>query len=1020
MSALCILTLAFLELAAGPQVRAASAPAGTALTGTAPAGTAPAVPTATAPAVPPGTYLYVGNSGDNTLSVVNTANPTAAVPGSPIAVGAPEAVAVTPDGTKAYVVGNNGSISVVDTASDTLTSSLLSGPGHLGIAMAVDGRHAYITNSRADTVSVLDTSTDTITGTIPVGHNPYGVAAAPDGRHLYVTDNVSNSVSVIDTETNAVTDTIAVGVAPIGVAVTPDGSKVYVPDATSGTVSVIATAGAKKNEVVATVPVGTQPFGVAITPDGSHAYVENFGGNTVSVIATAGDTVSSTVTVQTHPYAAVASPDGSRVYVGNSNSDSVSAIDTATGAVSSFPVGVHPGGLAIGRVVTKAKTPYLDAVQAQLRQSSPGLEHTVWERTDGNALDPADPADPTSWILDVPGCFDKNPCKDRPGMTRFLGKIVANLSAAKHTIDISALGLPEFPGSLRFGIVPGIAFPDGDYYKSIVQGAHNALANQPAGGHLQVRFLMGAGYLPFSGDAPGYATKFVKDVTAGLSAGYAQRLWVNVAEMTTSAAVTIKIYTGPHTVVLPTINGATPSWNHSKLYVVDGHTALTGGINPFSQQYIDTPKPVTDMMIALKGPAASSAGKFLNRMWQWVCAQPKARSGDMQGVWIGANSGAGCLQHFPATDTATPGNEPVLSVASLGVGVQADDQASTFQLPAITDVQQANCLALTGSFKDLINNGKWATGTEARDFYTVNPDLVAQHALIEAAKSSIILSQQDVFGGCYGKLPFYRLPYMDLQLFDDLARKMAQGVKVRIVVSTPRQPDDYSVLDSLGQEEEGLRQRIMVVTGMDESQATQLMHRTLQLASLRTSEGSTWEGKQNGITCKQGSDSCTYALHTKLVMVDDKAFYIGSRNLYSAMEQDHGYIIEDAAAAQQLHQKFLDPEWKFSKDTAIVDWTTASGTWPRVDSVIQLWAPDADQPTVEVGATTQKGGAYTVEWGDGTSSDGESGQVASHLYSEGFGSYVITLHDKTTGDFSTQTVILTKQGCTFCTGNDPH
>jgi hypothetical protein len=82
------------------------------------------------------------------------------------------------------------------------------------------------------------------------------------------------------------------------------------------------------------------------------------------------------------------------------------------------------------------------------------------------------------------------------------------------------------------------------------------------------------------------------------------------------------------------------------------------------------------------------------------------------------------------------------------------------------------------------------------------------------------------------------------------------------------------------------------------------MRANLQLASLRSSQDPKW------------ADGATYALHTKLVSVDDSAFYIGSKNLYPAWIQDQGYIVEDRAAALQIKANLLDPEWKYSCATA--------------------------------------------------------------------------------------------------------
>ncbi|MDN3351237.1 hypothetical protein [Actinomadura sp. DC4] len=78
---------------------------------------------------------------------------------------------------------------------------------------------AYVTDFNANTVSVIDTATNTVIGTIPVGANPRGVAISPGGTRVYVANFGSTTVSVIDTATNAVIATIPVGAFPIRVAV---------------------------------------------------------------------------------------------------------------------------------------------------------------------------------------------------------------------------------------------------------------------------------------------------------------------------------------------------------------------------------------------------------------------------------------------------------------------------------------------------------------------------------------------------------------------------------------------------------------------------------------------------------------------------------------------------------------------------------------------------------------------------------------------------------------------------------
>src|SRR6266404_2469698 len=108
--------------------------------------------------------------------------------------------------------------------------------------------NAYITNGGDNSMSVIDTATNTVIATIPVSDRPFSVVVTPDGSKVYVTNNNSGNprtVSVIDTATNTVIATIHVGAKPFGVAVTPDGSKVYVANnnpGNPGTVSVIDTA----------------------------------------------------------------------------------------------------------------------------------------------------------------------------------------------------------------------------------------------------------------------------------------------------------------------------------------------------------------------------------------------------------------------------------------------------------------------------------------------------------------------------------------------------------------------------------------------------------------------------------------------------------------------------------------------------------------------------------------------------------------------------------------------------------
>ncbi|MDF3293222.1 Ig-like domain repeat protein [Streptomyces silvisoli] len=256
----------------------------------------------------------------------------------------PTGVAITPDGLHAYVA-NEGSnnVSVIATATNTVTATVPVGTTPFGVAITPDGLHAYVTNSGDNTVSVIATATNTVTATVPVGTTPLGVAITPDGLHAYVANEGSNNVSVIATATNTVTATVPVGTTPLGVAITPDGLHAYVTNSGDNTVSVIATA---TNTVTATVAVGATPLGAAIA--GTNAYVANNGDNTVSVISTATNTVTHTPAVGTAPVGVATSPNGLRAYVANNTDNTVSVITTATNTVTgTIPTGPGPFELAV-------------------------------------------------------------------------------------------------------------------------------------------------------------------------------------------------------------------------------------------------------------------------------------------------------------------------------------------------------------------------------------------------------------------------------------------------------------------------------------------------------------------------------------------------------------------------------------------------------------------------------------------------------------------------------------------------
>jgi YVTN family beta-propeller protein len=299
------------------------------------------------------TVAYVVNNNSNSVSVINTATNTVT---ATIAVGSqPEGVVFSPDGTRAYVTDppqHIGAISVINTASNSVIATITLGTGVLPVLPAItpDGKSLYVPDDGHNTVIVVDTATNTVSATIPVGTAPRDVVITPDGARAYVGNELSGTVSVIDTASKTVVGSpISVAASSQGMflAMTPDGRHIYVSPEGGSTIFVIDTA---TNTVSTTISGVTNSGGLAVTPDGASVYITNIGAGKVAIIDTATNTVQpGLISVGAGPTGVAITPDGAFVYVTNNaiNSATVSAIATATNTVvATVTVGSQPFGIA--------------------------------------------------------------------------------------------------------------------------------------------------------------------------------------------------------------------------------------------------------------------------------------------------------------------------------------------------------------------------------------------------------------------------------------------------------------------------------------------------------------------------------------------------------------------------------------------------------------------------------------------------------------------------------------------------
>ena len=234
----------------------------------------------------------------------------------------PHEVAVTPDGSMAFVASPREGISVIDVRAmkelRRVNTGALSAPhdvlyaggklyftaeGYktigrydpaadkvewmLGIGqdgthllvLAKDQQTLWVPNRGSNSISVIDGVTGGPprfkTTAIPVpGTTPEGLDLSPDGRELWTATRGDGGVSIIDTATRRVIQSLNLKLTDANrLKFTPDGSKVIILDGGTGTLIVLDAASRKEIKRLKVAPRDTGDGGVFVMPDGSRAYL---------------------------------------------------------------------------------------------------------------------------------------------------------------------------------------------------------------------------------------------------------------------------------------------------------------------------------------------------------------------------------------------------------------------------------------------------------------------------------------------------------------------------------------------------------------------------------------------------------------------------------------------------------------------------------------------------------------------------------------------------------------------------
>lgn len=295
---------------------------------------------------PDGTRLMVTHYGDDSFSLINTADSADAQ--TVIDIEEPFAIAVsdTPH--------SRGYVSTVSTAYDSIVAFDMDANRVVAthpvvhsvtdLAVSPDGRRVYASRSSANgaDIAILDTTTgkeDAIGLATSPGSTAGCVRVSPDGRRLYAAVNgpCAAELVVIDAHNPRVLNTIEIGSPIRDIALSRDGATAYVgscgPD--FGAVIDVVDVGDGRNASVAnTYKIGeiagflTQ---LVMSHDGERAYL--VGETGVTVLSTSTHDVIGNIMVGAQPSCATESPDGSRLYIAD-YAGAITVLTVASSAVS--------------------------------------------------------------------------------------------------------------------------------------------------------------------------------------------------------------------------------------------------------------------------------------------------------------------------------------------------------------------------------------------------------------------------------------------------------------------------------------------------------------------------------------------------------------------------------------------------------------------------------------------------------------------------------------------------------------
>ena len=279
------------------------------------------------------TRIYVADSGDNKITVIDPGKPAAAISVSAFPEG------IVSDGRRLYVTSAANVLEVIDPNTSRLIRSVPLSPKPGCVMISPDGRYVYVCIGSRPVIEAVDTASLMRVKTIETSGVPHSINVTPDNTRMLI--GCPGGIDVINVRTGEKEFEIPVTGTPASIAIESDRHlairRLFIHMAGADGFEVLDYASRKVTGKV-TLPSANV---LAVSPDRRTLW------------ATAGDSVvvfglpdlkrQNTVAIGAGAGAIAFEADGKHVWISNSGANSVAEIDTVTyKEVAHFPTGKAP------------------------------------------------------------------------------------------------------------------------------------------------------------------------------------------------------------------------------------------------------------------------------------------------------------------------------------------------------------------------------------------------------------------------------------------------------------------------------------------------------------------------------------------------------------------------------------------------------------------------------------------------------------------------------------------------------